>query len=85
MMSTQRPAIDPPPSGHNPPSDNDSLKSQTAGDDKGPHELISTTEPALASRQGPRMEGVLGDAVLRFLRIRKGPKLDAHDPDAVRP
>ena len=30
------------------------------------------------------MEGALGDAILRFLRIRKGPKSDAHDPDAVR-
>lgn len=83
-MSTQRSTIHPPPSELNTPSGHDSLNSKKTRDAKGPHELISTTEPALASREGQRMEGVLGDAVLRFLRIRKGPKLDAHDPDAVR-
>jgi hypothetical protein len=30
------------------------------------------------------MEGALGDAVLRFLRIRKGRKSDEYDLDAVR-
>jgi hypothetical protein len=30
------------------------------------------------------MEAALGDAVLRFLRIRKGPKTDGYDLDAVR-
>lgn len=83
-MSTQRPAIDPPHAGHDTSSDHNSLNSKTAPDAKGPYELTSSAEPALASRQGQRMEGALGDAVLRFLRIRKGPKSDAHDPDAVR-
>lgn len=83
-MSTQQPAIEPPPSGHNTPSDHDSLKSKAAPDVKGPHDLVSATGPALASGENQRMEGVLGDAILRFLRIRKGPKLDAYDPDAVR-
>lgn len=82
-MSAQQPAIDPPPAGHNPSSDHDSLNSKKTRDAKGANEFVSTTEPALNSQQNQRMEGVLGDAVLRFLRIRKGPKLNAHDPDAV--
>lgn len=83
-MSTQRPTTDPPPAGHDTPSDHNSLNSKTASDAKGPHEFTSSEQPGLASREGQRMEGALGDAVLRFLRIRRGPKLNAHDPDAVR-
>lgn len=83
-MSTQQPAIDPPSSGHNTPSEHDSENSKTIHRGQGPQDLLSTTEPTLASRENQRMEGVLGDAILRFLRIRKGPKVDAQDPDAVR-
>lgn len=83
-MSTQQPAIDPPSTGHNTPSDHGSVSSKAARDVKGPHGMVSETEPALASQESQRMEGVLGDAILRFLRIRKGPKLAGHDPDAVR-
>jgi hypothetical protein len=38
--------------------------------------------PALASQQMQRMESVLGDAILRFLRIRKGKKPE-YDLDAI--
>lgn len=83
-MSTQQPAIVPPPSGDNTASDHDSVKSRTTRDVEDPHDSVSATEPALASREKPRMEGVIGDAILRFLRIRKQPKSDAQDLDAVR-
>lgn len=82
-MSNQQHAIDLPPAGHNLPSDHDSLNSKNTPDTKGANEYVSTAEPALSAQGGQRMEGVLGDAVLRFLRIRKGPKLNVHDPDAV--
>lgn len=83
-MSTQQPAINPPSSGQNTPSEHDGENPKETRHVKGPQDLVSTTEPTLASRENQRMEGVLGDAILRFLRIRKGPKLDAQDPDAVR-
>jgi hypothetical protein len=38
----------------------------------------------LATRETERTEAVLGDAILRFFRIRKGPKKDQYDLDAVR-
>ena len=41
------------------------------------------TPAALAAKEGGRMEAVLGDALLRFLKIRKGPRKDQYDPDAV--
>ncbi|KAI1872117.1 uncharacterized protein JN550_004320 [Neoarthrinium moseri] len=37
----------------------------------------------LASENTQRMEAALGDAILRFLRIRKGPKGDEYDLDAT--
>lgn len=84
IMSTQHPAINPSSSGHNTPSEHDSENPKATRYVKGPQDLVSTTEPTLASRENQRMEGALGDAILRFLRIRKGPKLDAQDLDAVR-
>jgi hypothetical protein len=61
-----------------PPTDSDSLGRKpdtgiTAGD----------IPPPLAVQENQRMEAALGDAVLRFLRIRKGPRRDEYDPDAV--
>ncbi|KAK2038774.1 major facilitator superfamily transporter [Colletotrichum somersetense] len=41
------------------------------------------TAPALATQETQRMEAALGDAILRFLRIRKGPKADEYDLDAT--
>ncbi|KAK2029024.1 hypothetical protein LX32DRAFT_693646, partial [Colletotrichum zoysiae] len=40
------------------------------------------TAPALATQETQRMDAALGDAILRFLRIRKGPKADEYDLDA---
>lgn len=42
------------------------------------------TAPPLATQPNQRMESALGDVVLRLLRIRKGPKGDEYDLDAVR-
>lgn len=39
---------------------------------------------ALAAREPQHMQGALGDAILRFLRIRRGPKPGEHDLDSVR-
>lgn len=63
------------PSGVQTPSDRDSLKT--------PADAVPPTAPALAARDAQRTEAALGDAVLRFLRIRKRPKDDRYDLDAV--
>lgn len=81
MSSSQ--AIQPVPSGSETPSDGISLSSKRRVDEKQP-DLSARDAPALASQGAQRMEGALGDAVLRFLRIRKGPKPDQYDLDAVR-
>lgn len=39
--------------------------------------------PPLSSSGNQRMEAALGDAILRFLRIRKGKKSEEYDLDAV--
>lgn len=46
-------------------------------------DLTTSTAGALATKEGGRMEAVLGDALLRFLRIRKGPRKEQYDPDAI--
>ncbi|KAL1590070.1 hypothetical protein WHR41_01032 [Cladosporium halotolerans] len=43
----------------------------------------SQKEPAGVTQQNQRMESALGDAVLRFLRIRKGPKRPQDDPNGI--
>lgn len=50
-------------------------------DDKSPDETASSPL-GLATQETQRMESVLGDAILRFLRIRRRPKAE-HDLDAV--
>lgn len=58
---------------------NDSPVSLPGALEKGPND--SDLTPALAAKEVQRTEAALGDAVLRFLRIRKGgPRVD---PDAV--
>ncbi|PGH00928.1 hypothetical protein AJ80_09090 [Polytolypa hystricis UAMH7299] len=76
-MSAQQPVITPPPDGSATPSDHSSLKSKGRIDSK------HSNAPALATQETQRMEAALGDAILRFLRIRKGPKGDKYDIDAV--
>lgn len=64
-------------------SDDDSVSSKVDSGTKTPQATPLQTAPALAAREGQHMEGVLGDAVLRFLRIRKGSKKDIYDLDAA--
>lgn len=53
-------------------------------DRKDPKGVTATpTVPEVAAQEGQRMEGALGDAILRFLRVRKRAKNDGHDLDAV--
>lgn len=52
-------------------------------DAKKPNETAKPVSPELAQDGQQRMEGTMGDAILRFLRIRKGPKNDVYDLDAV--
>ncbi|KAH7380693.1 major facilitator superfamily domain-containing protein [Pyrenochaeta sp. MPI-SDFR-AT-0127] len=47
------------------------------------HPKETATVTGLAATETQRMETALGDYVLRFLRIRKGPKNDIYDVDAV--
>ncbi|KAJ4299323.1 hypothetical protein N0V90_004568 [Kalmusia sp. IMI 367209] len=56
--------------------------STTGTDDKHPVKETATVTN-LATVETQRMESVLGDALLRFLRIRKGPKNDVYDLDAI--
>lgn len=65
------------------PSDRDSIKSQNRTDKKYGDDLAPLPPAALATREEVRMEAAMGDAILRFLRIRRGPKGDQYDLDAV--
>lgn len=62
-----------------------SSNEQKATDAKGPKDNVTPTAPVseLAAQEGQRMEGALGDAILRLLRIRKRPKNAGRDLDAV--
>ncbi|KAI0150140.1 MFS general substrate transporter [Hypoxylon sp. NC0597] len=77
-MSVQEPVTLPTSTRSATLSDHGHLKSKGRTDD-----VTSPTVPALAARETERMESVLGDAILRFLRIRKGSKGDEHDLDAI--
>lgn len=67
-----------------PSDDQSSLDSKGRSDDKRiADDPVPPTAPALAERENERMEAVLGDAILRFLRIRKGPRGEQYDLDAV--
>lgn len=65
-------------------SDYDSINSARKADDKRPENVVvAPPAPALAANGNERMESALGDAILRFLKIRKGPKDEKYDLDAV--
>lgn len=84
-MSSQRPIAKSSPPGSITSSDHAGAPSQSGVDDKHPIESVAPPlAPALATQENQRMEAALGDAILRFLRIRKGPKADEYDLDAVR-
>ncbi|GJC87638.1 putative transporter YIL166C [Colletotrichum liriopes] len=83
-MSSQQPVAKASPPGSITSSDHGALDSKTvATDDKRPIDSAPPTAPALATQETQRMEAALGDAILRFLRIRKGPKNEEYDLDAV--
>ncbi|TDZ53986.1 putative transporter [Colletotrichum trifolii] len=82
MSAQQQPAIKPSPAGSVSSSDHAGLDSK-AGGDKDAVDAVPPTAPALATQQTQRMEAAMGDAILRFLRIRKGPKGDVYDLDAI--
>ncbi|KAH6659124.1 major facilitator superfamily transporter [Truncatella angustata] len=65
------------------PSDQDDVKSKATIDGKQLDGTSPAGPTALATQETQRAEAVLGDAVLRFLRIRKGPKADEYDLDAI--
>ncbi|GKT51944.1 putative triacylglycerol lipase [Colletotrichum spaethianum] len=82
-MSSQQPVAKASPPGSITSSDHGALDSKTVAiDDKRPIESAPPTAPALATQETQRMEAALGDAILRFLRIRKGPKAEVYDLDA---
>ncbi|KAL4863234.1 hypothetical protein BDV12DRAFT_202318 [Aspergillus spectabilis] len=72
-MSAKQPTVSTSSTDSSSPSDHDSVRS------KGPAPLAAP----LADQENQRMESVIGDAVLRVLRIRKGPRKEAHDLDAI--
>ncbi len=82
-MPTQQPA------GVSSPNDSDSAskprKSGSQGSIESKHAggPAPPLAPALAAEGSERMESALGDALLRLLRIRKGPKNGGLDLDAV--
>ncbi|KAI1459662.1 MFS general substrate transporter [Annulohypoxylon moriforme] len=82
-MSAQQPATTSSPARSTTPSDHDSGKSHEGSEEKQPIEVTTPTAPALATQEPQRVEGALGDAVLRFFRIRKGPKNEEFDLDAI--
>ena len=81
-MSAGPPVISASPADFAAPTDYDSIDSKAAPGDKQAGHSVKTG-PDGNVQQNQRMESVLGDAVLRFLRIRKGPKLNSHDPSAI--
>ncbi|KXH51841.1 major facilitator superfamily transporter [Colletotrichum salicis] len=82
-MSSQQPVAKPSPAGSDTSSDIGALCSKSAVDDKVIVDTAPPTAPALATQQTQRMEAEMGDAILRFFRIRKGPKPEEYDLDAI--
>lgn len=83
-MSHHQPAVVPSSGVSDSPSDNGSLKGKRKAENDGyPSDSVPPTAPALAAQQGQRMEAAMGDAILRFLRIRKPRRNDTYDLDAV--
>ncbi|KAF4458534.1 major facilitator superfamily transporter [Fusarium albosuccineum] len=80
-MSAQKPTDAPAPGGSVAASEHGSIKSK-GKDGIASSSDSATATPALAKTEG-RMEAALGDAILRFLRIRKTPKNEQFDPDAI--
>ncbi|OLN86236.1 putative transporter YIL166C-like protein 7 [Colletotrichum chlorophyti] len=82
-MSAQNLGAKPSPRGSISSSDHGQAGSGSGSEDKKPVDSVPPTAPALAVQETQRMEAALGDAILRFFRIRKGPKREQYDLDAV--
>ncbi|KAF4908595.1 putative transporter [Colletotrichum fructicola] len=82
MSAQQQPTNKPSPAGSITSSDHAGADSKT-GTGKDVRDAVPPTASALATQQTQRMEAALGDAILRFLRIRKGPKAEEYDLDAI--
>ncbi|KAJ4128434.1 hypothetical protein NW765_012816 [Fusarium oxysporum] len=83
-MSPHQPTVVPSSGVSDSPSDTGSLKGRNKAENDGyPSDSVPPTAPALAAQQGQRMEAAMGDAILRFLRIRKPRRNDIYDLDAV--
>ncbi|KAJ4994466.1 major facilitator superfamily transporter [Stagonosporopsis vannaccii] len=80
-MSSQSPTTSP-PLAKSTASDHDDRDSASGLDAKQPVKETATVT-GLATAETQRTEAVLGDYVLRFFGIRKGPKKDIYDVDAV--
>lgn len=83
-MSTTKPALQVSSSDEiSSQSDRGSQQSQSKIGRKDGSDLTPPGPLDLATRETIRMEAAMGDAILRFLRIRKGPKGDEYDLDAI--
>ncbi|KFY38142.1 hypothetical protein V494_04504 [Pseudogymnoascus sp. VKM F-4513 (FW-928)] len=81
-MATQKPVITPSVTESSSPSDHVSLKSKGESDVKpGSGHALLPLSP-LATQETQHMEAVLGDAILRFVGIRKGKRVE-YDLDAI--
>ncbi|KAF1959709.1 major facilitator superfamily transporter [Byssothecium circinans] len=82
-MSNQHPVTSIPTARSTAAHDHADHGSTSSTDYKQPLQETTATITGLASKETQHTEAALGDAVLRFLRIRKGPKPDQYDLDAV--
>ncbi|KAI0173086.1 MFS general substrate transporter [Hypoxylon sp. FL1284] len=84
MAAYAPPAFEPSRPGTGTPSTDNEISEVHGGiDEKSPIDLGTSTPIGLATQETQRTESALGDALLRFLRLRKGPKGDEYDPDAI--
>lgn len=83
-MSAQQADVNPAPTAPNAQYDYDSLGSKTTHEVEIPPESDVAAAQTLMAQENQRMEAALGDAILRFLRIRKGRDKETQDLDAVR-
>ncbi|OHF02523.1 major facilitator superfamily transporter [Colletotrichum orchidophilum] len=82
-MSSHQPVVKPSPAGSITSSDRGGPDPKSPADDKVTVDAASPTAPPLATQQTQRMEATMGDAILRFFKIRKGPRAEEYDLDAI--
>lgn len=82
MAAPQIPVIASTPAKFPVPTDNSKLDLKAGPDDKHPVHSSTQAVPGVDGPQNQRMESYMGDAILRLLKIRNGPRVK-QDPDAV--